>query len=79
MTGPLAQVRAACAAGARTVPQIARATGLNRDVVQGAVDHLVARGGVAALPLTTGCPPGACDGCALWSRFCRPRRLQLRA
>jgi len=70
MTGPLAQILAAFDTGVRSVPEITRTTGLNRDLVEAAVDHLVSTGRLKAEPLASGCPESACGGCALLAAGC---------
>jgi len=73
MNGPLARILAAFDSGARSVPEISRTTGLNRDLVDAGIDHLVATGRLIAEPLASGCPEGACDGCALLPMGCGGR------
>jgi hypothetical protein len=69
--GPLAQVLDAFTRpGVRSVAQISRVTGLDADVVEAAVDHLIRAERLVAEPLASGCPGGACGGCALWERGC---------
>jgi hypothetical protein len=63
VTGPLAAVLAELRAGAPTLDDVARRTGLDRDVVGAAVDHLVRLGRVSADTLSSACPDGGCGGC----------------
>ena len=71
MSGPLTEVVAALQRGARSLPEIVRATGLRRDLVDAVVEHLVATGRLRAEPLASGCPPQACGGCVLSARCCQ--------
>ncbi|MDR0959335.1 MAG: FeoC-like transcriptional regulator [Propionibacteriaceae bacterium] len=50
---------------ARSVEALAERTGLSRDVVSAALDHLVATGRLTAETLASGCPSGACGSCAI--------------
>jgi hypothetical protein len=61
---PLRAVLDAFAAGATSLTDVARRTGLDRDVVDAAVDHLVRMGRLSAGTLSTGCPDGGCGSCA---------------
>ncbi len=70
MNNPLVMVFDAFSGGARTVSEIVARTGLNPDVVSGAIDHLIFRGQLTAEPLASGCPEGACGGCALLKHGC---------
>lgn len=70
MTGPLSAILTAVDSGARSLLQISRATGLDRGLVEAGVDHLVSTGRLRAEPLASGCPAGACGGCALLSAGC---------
>ncbi len=64
MTGsPLRAVLAELDAGAPTLDEVARRTGLDRGVVGAAVDHLVRLGRVSASTLGTACPDGGCGTC----------------
>ncbi|MCL2735892.1 MAG: hypothetical protein FWD75_04570 [Propionibacteriaceae bacterium] len=63
--GPLALVRDAIAQGARTVPDIASHTGLDRGLVSAVVDHLFRTDDVRATRLTQACPAQGCGGCSL--------------
>ena len=49
--------------GATTRGAIAARTGLDPDVVDGAVDHLLRLGRIATPTLRTSCPEGGCAGC----------------
>lgn len=71
MTAPLRSVLDAMAAGAATRAQVAGATGLPRDVVDAALDHLVRAGRLAPLPLTSSCPARGCSACPV-ARACTP-------
>jgi len=70
MTGPLSMILAAFDSGVRSVVDISRTTGLNRDVVEAGIDHLISTGRLTAQPLASGCTEGACGGCALFSAGC---------
>lgn len=61
---PTRTVLAAIAAGVPTLADIARATRLDRGVVEMAVESLVRRGYVEAEHLRGGCPPQGCTSCA---------------
>jgi hypothetical protein len=63
VTSPLHAVLDAVNRGATTRPAIATRTGLDPDVVDGAVDHLLRIGRVTMPTLKTGCPDGGCSGC----------------
>lgn len=63
MTTPLRDVLGAVEAGAPTLHDVARRTGLAPDVVRVAVDHLVRMGRLGADRLTVGCADGGCGGC----------------
>jgi hypothetical protein len=68
--GPLRTVLDELTAGTPTLDEISRRTGLDRDVVHAAVDHLVRLGRVTSSTLSSACPDGGCgtcsasDGCA---------------
>ncbi len=62
--GPLRAVLAAFEAGATSTADVAERTGLTRDVVEAAIDHLVRMGRLSAQELSSGCPSGGCGGCA---------------
>lgn len=49
--------------GATTRDAIAARTGLDPDVVDGAVDHLLRLGRISTPTLRTACPEGGCAGC----------------
>lgn len=74
MSGPLTAVLAAFEAGAVTHAEASRATGLSRDVVGAAVDHLVRLGRLERQVLTTGCPASGCGSCALSCTAAEARR-----
>jgi hypothetical protein len=66
MTAPtvgLTGVLAAFRAGTSSTDDLARATGLDRELVDVALDQLVALGMVSRSTLSTGCPEGGCGGC----------------
>ncbi len=63
--GPLRAVLAAVNSGAVTVADIALRTGLDRDVVAAAVQHLIRAGRIGTAALSSGCPASACAGCGL--------------
>jgi hypothetical protein len=60
---PLRAVLAEIVAGAPTLDHVARRTGLGRDVVSAAVEHLVRLGRVDAEALSGHCPRDGCGGC----------------
>lgn len=62
--GPLRKVSDAIDAGAVTVTEIGRTTGLSSDLVRAALDHLLRMGALRAEELTAGCPPSGCTTCA---------------
>lgn len=61
--GPLRRVVAALEAGADTRGRLELATGLDRDVVDSALDHLERLGWVRSEPLASGCPGSGCGPC----------------
>ncbi len=61
---PLNAVLEAFERGASTLDEIATRTGLRRDVVLAAVDHLRRMGRLEAREMTAGCPSGGCGSCA---------------
>lgn len=63
MSGPLALVQQAIAAGARSRTEIVGHTGLDAAVVDAGVDHLVRMGRLVSEHLGSGCPTGGCGGC----------------
>jgi hypothetical protein len=63
VTAPLSAVLAAVDDGVTTRTAIADRTGLDPDVVDAAVDHLLRLGRVSSLSLKTACPDGGCHGC----------------
>jgi hypothetical protein len=79
-TGPLRAVLDAFASGATTRADVCRITGVPRDVVDAAIDHLVRVGRVSGKPLSIGCSDRACGGCVFTSTgpagacFIAPRR-----
>jgi len=64
VSGPLSTVLAQMQAGAPTVAEIVRRSGLEDSVVRAAVDHLVRSGLVESRELSMGCPASGCGGCA---------------
>lgn len=63
-TTPLRAVLAELTAGAPTLDDVARRTGLDRELVGAAVDQLVRLGRVSSSTLSTTCPDAGCGGCA---------------
>lgn len=61
---PLSAVLGAFADGAGSLSEVARRTGLDRDLVDASVEHLVRMGRLQAGTLSTGCPDGGCGSCA---------------
>lgn len=61
---PLTEVLAAIAGGARSLAVVSERTGLGRDIVDAAVDHLVRTGHLEARTLGPGCPESGCGSCA---------------
>jgi hypothetical protein len=61
---PLEACLAAVDDGATTAAEVARRTGLDRDVAEAAMEYLRRLGRVRALPLVSGCPAGGCGGCS---------------
>lgn len=59
---PLREVLAAVQAGAGSVPELVRRTGLDRDLVVMAIDRLVDLGRIRAQDLP-GCSGGGCGSC----------------
>ena len=62
-TGALGDVLREFTRGAATTDEIARTTGLDRELVAVALDELVALGLVTRESMSSGCPDGACGGC----------------
>ncbi len=62
--GSLASVLDAFTSGALTLDDIARTTGLHRDLVRVAVDQLVTLGLIRSEDTSTACPPSGCGGCS---------------
>jgi hypothetical protein len=60
---PLRAVLGAVEDGVTTRKAIVIRTGLDPDVVDAAVEHLVRLGRVSSPELRTGCPIGGCGGC----------------
>jgi hypothetical protein len=63
-TSPLRSVLAALDDGARSRSEVCDRTGLRRDVVDAAIEHLLRMGRLDARELTSGCPDGGCGSCA---------------
>lgn len=61
--GPLRRVVAALQGGAHSRAALARLTGLDRELVDAAVDHLTRLGRVRAELLASGCPQPGCASC----------------
>jgi hypothetical protein len=61
---PLRSVLTAFETGARSRTEVCDRTGLRRDVVDAAIEHLLRMGRLDARELTVGCPDGGCGGCA---------------
>lgn len=62
--GPLRQVLAALDGGVHSLAEVSERTGLSRDVVDAAVEHLVRLGRLEARALAIGCPDAGCGSCA---------------
>ena len=62
--GSLREVLNAFTSGARTVDDIGSRSGLDRELVQVAIDQLVTLGLVAREQSSTRCPRTACGGCS---------------
>ncbi len=65
VAGPLRRVLAAIEGGAGSLADIERATGLDRDVVEASVDHLIRIGRLETRPLALGCDAAGCSECAV--------------
>jgi FeoC like transcriptional regulator len=63
-TSPLRSVLTAFEDGARSRADVCTATGLRRDVVDAAIEHLLRMGRLDARELAVGCPSGGCGSCA---------------
>ncbi|MCB0880983.1 MAG: hypothetical protein KDC33_02045 [Thermoleophilia bacterium] len=59
----MSRVAAALEAGVSTRAEIAAASGLDPEVVDTALDHLVRMGRVSMDPLAGGCPAAGCGSC----------------
>jgi hypothetical protein len=64
MSSPLRSVLGAFEGGARSRADVCTTTGLRRDVVDAAIEHLLRLGRLDAAELTVGCPDGGCGSCA---------------
>lgn len=67
---PLRAVLDALEQGAVSVAELSVATGLSRDLVRDAIDHLVRLGRLTVKALPAGCPSGGggCGGCLIAGR-----------
>lgn len=74
VVGPVTAVLAAYRAGAASVSEVGRRTGLRPDVVAAATEHLVRCGRLQSLDGRPGCPAQGCAGCAV-ARSCAGRRM----
>ena len=63
-SSPLRSVLTAFEEGAHSRTDVCTTTGLRRDVVDAAIDHLLRMGRLDAKELATGCPDGGCGTCA---------------
>jgi len=61
---PLTAVLTAFGSGASSLAEVAHRTGLDRDVVDASVEHLIRIGMIQASTLSSGCPDGGCGSCA---------------
>jgi hypothetical protein len=68
VSAPLRSVLSAFEGGASTLDDVRRRTGLDREVVEAAVDHLVRMGRISATSIASGCPDGGCGSCASGSQ-----------
>jgi hypothetical protein len=64
VSSPLRSVLAAFEDGARSRSEVGTRTGLRRDIVDAAIEHLLRVGRLDARELTVGCPDGGCGSCA---------------
>jgi hypothetical protein len=64
VSSPLRSVLGAFEDGARSRAEVGIRTGLRRDVVDAAIEHLLRIGRLDARELTAGCPDGGCGTCA---------------
>jgi hypothetical protein len=64
MSSPLRSVLTAFEDGARSRTDVCTSTGLRRDVVDAAIEHLLRVGRLDARELAVGCPDGGCGSCA---------------
>jgi hypothetical protein len=64
VSSPLRSVLGAFEDGARSRAEVGIRTGLRRDVVDAAIEHLLRMGRLDARELTVGCPDGGCGTCA---------------
>jgi hypothetical protein len=61
--GGLAEVLEAFRAGVSSTDDISRVTGLDRDLVDVALEQLTSLGLVTRSSMASGCPEGGCGGC----------------
>jgi hypothetical protein len=73
MSSPLSQVMQAVTGGATTPGAIVATTGLDPDVVDGALDHLLRLGRISTPILRSSCPESGCAGCGSTDTECSPR------
>jgi hypothetical protein len=64
MSSPLRSVLTAFEDGAHSRTDVCTSTGLRRDVVDAAIEHLLRMGRLDAEQLGVGCPDGGCGSCA---------------
>lgn len=64
---PVSAVLGAIRSGSVTTTDVQRATGLPRDVVEAALDHLARLGRLRSEPLQSGCPATGCGQCPVAS------------
>ena len=62
---PLSAVLTAIRDGARSLAEVAKATGLDHDMVRTLVDHLVRTRRLIVRELAAGCSSGSCGECAV--------------
>lgn len=61
---PLRAVLESFESGSATLTEVVQHTGLERDLVDAAVGHLVRTGRIVAGTLSSGCPASGCGSCA---------------
>lgn len=67
VSGPLHAVLGAFEDGATSLAEVCKRTGLARETVDGAVEHLRRMGRLDSRELAMGCPAGGCGSCA-WGK-----------